>query len=142
MPFFYCLQCVFLERFNKHSLVQLNVNSNENILITVPGIPTNVTYTTTHESVDIHWEDPLERNGIITGYTIQLTYQKQICREKGDVVNETYDVLIMPFNRYTLNNLSSYWNYNFTITATNNVGPGSSTETFTLRTNASCAYIR
>ena len=111
-----------------------------NISITVPGVPTNVTYTTTHEAVDIHWEDPVERNGVITGYTIHLAYQKQICRGKGDIVNETYDVILKPLNRSTLNELSSYWDYNFTITATNNVGSGSSTKTFTLRTKASCAY--
>jgi len=98
-----------------------------------------VYYTTTHESVDIHWEDPVERNGVITGYTIQLTYQEQICREKGDAVNEAYHVL-KPFNRFTLNNLSSYWDYNFTVTATNIIGSGNSTETYAFRTNASCAY--
>jgi len=111
---------------------------NVSILITVPGVPTNVYYTTMNESVDIHWEDPVERNGVITNYIIWLTYQEQICRGKGDVVHETY--VIQPFNNYTLNNLSSYWDYNFNITATNKIGSGIPTETYAFRTNASCAY--
>ena len=46
-------------------------------------------------------------------------------------------VSMEPLTYYEINGLSAYWDYNFTITATNDIGSGNATDNFVFKTKPS-----
>jgi len=95
-----------------------------------------VTYTSTSGEIDITWDPPLERNGLVTSYTIDLFYSEKVCRKAGEARHETKNTVV-PLTQLTLNhrfNLLDYWDYNITITATNVIGSGNATDIIAFKT--------
>jgi len=96
-----------------------------------------VKFNCTYDTININWDPPLERNGIITNYTIDLYYHENLCSRDGGLMHNISVVSMEPLTYYAINGLSAYWDYNFTITATNYIGSGNATDNFVFKTKLS-----
>ena len=97
------------------------------IMYLVPtGAPRDVVSTTTSRSVNVSWDaiNCTERNGIITGYTVEFQEQGG-ARIPGEVVNQTF----------TASGLTPHTNYTFRVAGVNSNGTGSFTGAITILTN-------
>ena len=98
------------------------------ICSTVPtGVPRNVTYTVTSTSVNINWFqiDCIERNGVITNYTV--VFQEQ----GGAVVPGEVNMDRM----FTARRLTPHTNYIFRVAGVNSNGTGPYSNDITVLTD-------
>ncbi len=90
------------------------------------GAPCNVTVATTSRSVSVSWDEIecIERNGVITGYTVEFQEQGG-ANISGEVVNQTF----------TASGLTPYTNYTFRVAGVNSDGGGCFTDAIIIRTD-------
>ena len=79
------------------------------------GVPRDVVPSTTSRSVSVSWTaiDCIERNGVITGYTVEFQEQGG-ARIPGEVVGQTF----------TASGLTPHTNYTFRVAGVNRNGMG------------------
>ena len=90
------------------------------------GAPRDVVPSTTSRSVSVSWDaiDCIERNGVITGYTVEFQEQGG-ARIPGEVVGQTF----------TANGLTPQVNHTFRVAGVNRNGTGPFTDIITILNN-------
>jgi hypothetical protein len=86
-------------------------NSNFITSQSIPSKPINPHYTSiSHNSVDIKWDDPINKNGVMTNYKYKL-------ERNGILIAE--EILNNLNKEVSKNNLLPYTNYNFSVSGVN-----------------------
>ncbi len=90
------------------------------------GAPRDVVPFTTSRSVSVSWGaiECIERNGVITGYTVEFQEQGG-ARIPGEVVNQTF----------TASGLTPHTNYTFRVAGVNSNGTGPFSGTILITTD-------
>ena len=96
-------------------IVLLTANYDATCAVAPTGAPRDVVPSTTSRSVSVSWDaiDCIERNGVITGYTVEFQEQGG-ARIPGEVMNQTF----------TTSGLTPHTNYTFRVAGVNGKGTG------------------
>ena len=95
------------------------------------GSPTAVSTTSTSTTFTVHWEpaDCIDRNGVITGYSVQYEVM-----ESG--TNETLSVTDGSTLQLLIEDLSSSTNYSVAVAAVNSAGTGPYSDSYLITTDS------
>ena len=97
-------------------------------LFVVPtGSPQNIVFSVTTRSTSVSWNEIecIERNGMITNYTVEFSSLG------GSVIP---DVLMVNERRFTASGLTPFTNYTFQVAGVNSIGTGPFSDLITIQT--------